>query len=110
AITDALKTIKLAEKMKKNVLGIIVTRVKKNKIEMPPEVVKEMLEKQILGMIPEDICVQKSLSLRDAVIHTHPKSKASRAYKEIAAKIIEINYDSDLDKPSFWKRIFGRRY
>jgi len=109
AITDALKTIKLAEKMKKTVLGIIVTRVKKNRIEMPPEVVKEMLEKQILGMIPEDICVQKSLSLRDAVIHTHPKSKASRAYKEIAAKLIEVDYDSDIDKLSFWKRIFGKR-
>ncbi|MBU4308657.1 MAG: cell division ATPase MinD [Nanoarchaeota archaeon] len=110
AITDALKTIKLAEKMGKTVAGIIVTRVKRNRIEMPPEVVKEMLEKQILGMIPEDICVQKSLSLRDAVVHTHPRCKASRAYKEIAARLIEVNYDSDLDKPSFWKRIFGRRY
>jgi len=108
AITDALKTIKLAEKMNKTVAGIIVTRVKRNKIEMPPEVVKEMLKEQILGMIPEDICVQKSLNLRDAVVHTHPKSKASRAYKEIAAKFLELNYDSDLDKPSFWKRIFGK--
>ncbi len=108
AITDALKTIKLAEKMKKTVLGIIVNRVKKNKIEMSPEVVKEMLEKQILGMIPEDICVQKSLSLRDAVIHTHPKSKASRAYKEIAAKLLDIKYDSDKDKESFFVKLLKK--
>jgi len=108
AITDALKTIKLAEQMKKTVLGVIVTRVKKNKIEIKPETVKEMLEVPILGMIPEDICVQESLSMKDAVIHTHPKSNAARAYKEIAAKILDIDYDSKKDREKLLKRIFGR--
>ena len=105
AITDALKAIKMAEQMKKTVLGIIVTRVKKNNIEMTPETVKEMLEAPILGMIPEDISVQKSLSLKNAVIHTHPKSKASRAYKEIAAQLLQVHYDSDKDKERIWEII-----
>ena len=98
AITDALKTIKLAEQMKKSVLGVIITRVKKNKIEMQPETVKEMLEVPILGMIPEDLDVQRALNYKDAVVHTHPKSNSSRAYKEIAAKLIDKIYDSDKDK------------
>ncbi len=98
AITDALKAIKIAERMKKSVLGVIVTRVRKNDIEMQPESVKDMLETTILGMVPEDICVQKSLSLKDAVVHTHPKSKSARAYKEIAAKLLDVEYDSDKDK------------
>ncbi|MFH1151859.1 MAG: cell division ATPase MinD, partial [Nanoarchaeota archaeon] len=89
AITDALKTIKLAEQLKKTVLGVIMTRVKKNRIELQPETVKEMLEIPILGMIPEDISVAKSLNLKDAVVHTHPKSNAARAYKEIAAKLLD---------------------
>ncbi len=105
AITDALKTIKIAEQMKKQILGIIVTRVKKNKIEMQSETVKEMLEVPILGMIPEDIDVQKSLNLKDAVVHIFPKSNASRAYKEIAAKIIGVEYDSEKDKESIFKKI-----
>ena len=104
AITDALKTVKLAEQMKKPVLGVIMTRVKKNKIEMQPETVKEMLESPILGMIPEDISVQESLNQRNAVVHTHPKSKAARAYKEIAAKLLEVDYDSDKDKENLWER------
>lgn len=108
AVTDALKTIKLAEQMKKPVLGVIVTRVKRNKIELQSETVKEMLEVPILGMIPEDIDIQESLSLKDAVIHTHPKSRATRAYKEIAAKILDIEYDSDKDKEGFFERIFRR--
>lgn len=105
AITDALKAIKIAEKKNIMIKGIIMTRVRKDKIEMQPEVVKEMLEAPILGMIPEDISVKKSLNQKNAVVHTHPKSNAARAYKEIAAKIIGHNYNSDLDKPKFWEKI-----
>ena len=108
AITDALKTIKIAEQMKRQVSGVIVTRVKKNDIEMQPETVKEMLETTILGMVPEDICVQRSLSMKDAVIHTHPKSNASRAYKEIAAKLFGVEYDSDKDKEKLFKRFLRK--
>jgi len=108
AITDALKTIKLAEEINKPVLGTIISRVEKDDIEMQPETVKEMLEVPILGMIPEDISIKKSLNLKDAVIHLYPKSKSARAYKEIAAKLLDIEYDSDKDRPSFWKRIFRR--
>ena len=108
AITDALKAIKVAEQMKKPVLGVIITRVKKNDIEMQPETVKEMLEVPILGMVPEDISIQKSLNLKDAVVHSYPKSKASRAYKEIASKLLDVEYDSNKDRESFWKRLFRR--
>lgn len=110
AITDALKAIKLAEQLNKPVLGIIITRVRKNKIEMQPETVKDMLEVPILGMVPEDMAVMDSLNYKNAVVHTFPKSKAARAYKEIASKIIDVEYDSDYDKESILEkisRIFG---
>jgi septum site-determining protein MinD len=109
AITDALKTIKIAGDMKKNILGIIVSRVRKDKIEMQPNTVKEMLELPILGMIPEDISIKKATNLKDSVIHTHPKSKSSRAYKEIAAKILKIEYNSKKDRPNFIEIIL-RKY
>jgi len=109
AITDALKTIKVAEEMNTPVMGVIMTRVRRNKIEMQSDIVKEMLEIPVLGMVPEDICVQKSMNLKNAVVHTHPKSSAARAYKEIAAKILNVDYDSKKDKPSLWEIIFRRR-
>lgn len=109
AITDALKTIKVAEETKTPIKGIIITRVRKNKSEMQPETVKEMLETDILGMIPEDIRIQESLNLKDAVVHTHPTSQAARAYKEIAAQLVDIDYDSKKDRPGFFKRLFGKR-
>ncbi len=105
AITDALKAVKLAEQMRKPIRGIIVTRVKKDEIELSPEVVREMLEVPILGMIPEDDDVRKSISVKNAVVHSHPKSNAARAYKEIAAKLLNVQYDSDKDKEKFLARI-----
>jgi septum site-determining protein MinD len=105
ALTDALKAIKVAEQSKKPVIGVIVTRVKRNDIEMQPETVKEMLEVPILGMVPEDIFVQKSLGQKDAVVHVYPKSSASRAYKEIAAKLLGVDYDSDEDKEGFFEKL-----
>jgi len=67
-----------------------------------------MLEVPILGMVPEDLDVQKSLRLKDAVIHTHPKSKSARAYKEIAAKLLDISYDSDKDKEKIIEKILRK--
>jgi len=104
AITDALKTIKLATMMKKPVRGVIITRVRKDQIEMQPDTVKDMLETPILGMIPEDIHIQKALSQRNTVLQLYPKSNPSRAYKEIAARILNVRYDSNKDK----ERIFAR--
>ena len=112
AITDALKTAKIAEEMKKPISGIIMTRVKKNQIEMQPDTVKEMLEVPILGMVPEDVSVAESLNRKDAVVHTHPRSKAARAYKEIVARLLNIDYDSNKDKESIFEKIsraFGWR-
>jgi septum site-determining protein MinD len=110
AIADALKTVKLAERLNIPVRGVIMTRVRKDKIEMQPETVKDMLEIPVIGMIPEDLTIKEALNLKDAIIHTHPQSKPSRAYKEIAAQIVDVEYDSEKDKPSFWRRLRGKDY
>jgi len=56
-------------------------------LDMPYLNVKEMLELPVLGVIPEDKAIRKALIKKDAVFHTHPRSKASKAYRDIAAKI-----------------------
>jgi septum site-determining protein MinD len=109
AITDALKTIKLAKQMNKEIMGVIVTRVRNDDIEMSPENVRDMLEVPILGMIPEDNHVKKALNKKDAIIHVYPKSKSARAYKEIAAQILEIDYDSRKDAPTIWEILFKKK-
>jgi len=103
AVTDALKTSKLIEQMGKPIKGVIVTRVRGAKTEMPIENVRDMLELPILGVVPEDKKIKSSLVMKDALIHTHPNSKAARAYKHIAANIAGVPYH----EPSFWEKMFG---
>ena len=88
AVTDSLKTIKLANKLKKPIKGFILTRVKGEKTEMPLQNIKDMLEVPLIGIVPEDNSIDESLMKRNAVIYTKPKSKASKAYMDIAAKLL----------------------
>ena len=104
-MTDALKTSKVIEQMGKSVKGVIINRVRGVKTEMPIANVREMLELPILGVIPEDNKMQEALVMKDALIHTRPRSKAARAYRTIAAKLAGINgYKESL---SFFERLFG---
>jgi len=105
AVTDALKTSKLVEELGKQVKGVIVTRVKNTKSEMPIVNIRDMLELPILGVIPEDKNVPVSVVMKDALIHTHPKSRASRAYRKIAAKI--IGKDDYKENLSIWDKLMN---
>lgn len=104
AVTDALKASKLAEQMGKRVEGVVITRVDGRRSQMPIANIHDMLELPILGVIPEDDNVSKAIVMKDALIHTHPKSKASRAYRKLAARLLgNNNY-----KEGFWQVVFGR--
>lgn len=108
AVTDALKAVKVAREMGKDIKGIIVTRHQGKKFEMPLQSIKSMLEAPIIGVIPEDNSVKEALLRKDAVVHTHPKSKVARKYHEIAAKIIGPSAEREFTKKnkSFFEKIF----
>ncbi len=105
AVTDALKASKLAAQLGKPIRGVIVTRSNGAKGEMPIANVADMLELPVIGVIPEDKSVKQSVLMKDALVHTHPRSKAARAYRKIAAKIVgKENYKDPYD--SFWDKLF----
>lgn len=97
SITDSLKTIKIAEDLKKPVTGVIITRVKRDGKDIPLKNIRTMLEKQILGIVPEDEAIRDALLMRDAVVQTNPKSESAQAYKKIAADLIGIRYVEEKD-------------
>jgi len=103
AVTDALKTVRLAQELGKKVRGVIVTRVSGNQHEMSIGNIKEMLDLPVLGVVPEDKKVLASLRHKDAVIHMYPYTKSALAYKRIAAKIAGVSYKD----PGFWKKFIG---
>ncbi|MBT7706101.1 AAA family ATPase [archaeon] len=102
AVTDALKSVKVARDRGRTVKGVIVTRHQNAKYEMPLSSIKSMLETPIIGIIPEDKAVKESVTKRDAVVHTHPRSKVAKKYIEIARKVAGEAEEVE----SFLRRLF----
>jgi septum site-determining protein MinD len=102
AVADALKTVKIAEQMGKKIAGVIVTRVDKSSDEMSIKSIESMLEHKVLGIVPDDNAIGSALAARDAVVNSHPRSRASRSYKKIAAKLIGQEYNE-----GFFSRVAG---
>ncbi len=88
AVTDALKTMKLAEEMNKPVKGVIITRYRGDLIEMSIPNIQDMLETKILGIIPEDDSIRESQSMKNPVIYTHPNSRATQTYLDLTRRIL----------------------
>lgn len=104
SVTDALKAVKVARKMGKEINGVVVSQHRGANYEMSLPSIKSMLESQIIGVVPEDKAVKEALNLRDAVVHTHPRSKVARKYYEIAQKISGEKIEK---KQGFLVRLFG---
>lgn len=106
AVADALKTAKVAEQLGKNIKGVIITKIKGLRTEMPIVNVRDMLELPIIGIIPEDSTNhQAALVKKDALVHIYPRSKSARAYKQIAAKL--IGNTSYKGERGFFSKLFG---
>lgn len=108
SVTDALKTIKVAEEKGKNVVGVIINKVRGDGFEMSLNSIKDMLEVPVLGIVPEAKEIRESLYKKSPVIKTHPGSSPAENYKEIAAKLIGRNYRKNVKKKGFFFRLLGR--
>jgi septum site-determining protein MinD len=92
AIADSLRTIKMAERLNKNIVGVVVTKYKP-KSEMSAKNIELILEKPIVGVIPEDKHVSMSLMKKDSVVNSYPESPSALAYKKLAADLIGVDFE-----------------
>ncbi|MDD5254160.1 MAG: cell division ATPase MinD [Candidatus Nanoarchaeia archaeon] len=108
AITDALKTIKLAEEMKKDIIGVILTKTKENNLDVSINNVQAILEKPVISSIPDSKAVREALTLKDAVVFTHPKSEPAVNYKKLASNLIGKNYEEEMPR-GFFSKLFSKK-
>ncbi len=104
AVTDALKTVRLAEEMGKKVRGIVLAKTGENH-DIPLENIESLLEKPVLGIVPYDKAVRESLIRREPVVFSHPKSKSAVAYKRLVSDLVGIEYN---EERSFLSRLFKK--
>ena len=91
AVTDALKVIHVARELGKEPMGIVLNK-SGDKFELRPEEVEAMCGLKVLGQIPRDRAVRKSIFNRNPVIFEVPNSRASIAFMEIASAVSGKEY------------------
>jgi hypothetical protein len=94
AVTDALKTITLLERLKKDVLGIVLNRVRNAKFELTEEEVESTCGYNVIAKIPEDSKIPESIANGVPVIMYDKNSKSSIALKKLSAHIIGEEYEA----------------
>jgi len=88
AVTDAIKTVEVARKMRKQILGVVLTRFRNDGLDMRVSDIENLLEYPVLAIIPEDGNIRKANKNGMPILYKYPESDASIAYKELAAKIL----------------------
>jgi len=107
AVTDALKTIKIAQDNGTKVLGVVVNRVKGLKHELSMSEIKSMLEVPIISIVPEDLAVPRSIAKKTPVVHHKPRSRSSVEFRRLALRILgepwaRVKKKSLLERLFFW--------
>ena len=92
AVTDAMKTIELLKKFKKNVLGMVINRYRNEKYELTPQEISSTTNYNVIGVIPEDSKVPDSISKGMPAVISYPHSKASISFRRLAAFLIGEPY------------------
>jgi septum site-determining protein MinD len=95
AVTDALKATKLVNELRKPVTGIVINRFKSDGIDMEVKEIEKILEFPVIGAIGEDTSVRESIAKKNAVFLTHPDTEASKNYKRLAAKLLNVGYKEE---------------
>lgn len=103
SLADAVKTIELLKKMKKNVLGVVINRYKNQRYQLTPQEISSTTNYNIVGIIPEDDNVQASLSMGLPVVVSNPYSSSSKAFKRLAANLVNEPYVEE----NVWERLKG---
>jgi septum site-determining protein MinD len=103
SIVDILRSKKLAEGKRKNVLGVVVNRVNKENFEVNSKHVEDILDLPVIAEIPEHKNVREAIAMKTPVVTYYPNSKASLEMKRLAHFLL----GEEFTKPGFWQRLIS---
>jgi septum site-determining protein MinD len=84
ALSNAIKTKLIAEKLGVKLVGVIITRAKGKDPDISDDQVAATLELPVLAVIPEDPALKHSSSIGEPVVTHNPKSPSAMAFKRLA--------------------------
>jgi septum site-determining protein MinD len=89
SIMDAKRLIEFSKRLKKPILGLVVTKYKEKNHTVSSDNIDRYLEMPVLGKISHDERFEKSIHLKKPFIEIYPNRRASKEYFDLARKIID---------------------
>jgi len=86
-ISDSLRTKSVAKRYEKNILGVVLNRVTRGD-ELKKENLSAFFDLPIIGVIPEDHKVRKSIEKKNPIVLEYPNHKISHELRKIKDYIL----------------------
>ena len=87
AVTDALKAKKVAEEYRVPLLGVVLNKKTGFEFDLDENNISDFLELPLLGIVPHDINIRRSIKDKVPVVRSYPKSKSSQAILGLVNRI-----------------------
>ncbi len=101
ALTNALHAKRLAEKLNKDVVRVIINRKSNEKFELKVDEITKFLETDLVSVVPEHKKVREGIALGKPIVEYKPHNDSSFAFKNIARNLT----NSDEIRPNTFEKI-----
>ena len=91
ALSNALKTKIVAERLGVKLMGVIVTRATGRHVDIPGDEIASTLELPVIATIPEDPEVRRSVAFGEPVVTYRSRSPAAQEFKRLAAALVKAS-------------------
>lgn len=92
AVTDALKTCRVAEEADTHILGVVLNKVKGHDAELSVEEVENMTGYPVVAEVPEHEVVEEAVANKSPVVHHEPDHHVAERFRKLAADLAGIDY------------------
>lgn len=108
AVTDALKTVNVAEEAGTDVIGVVLNRKTGHDSELDSGEVESMLGHPVIMEVPEHEKVQEALAVKKPVVHHQPEHHVSERFRAVAAEVAGMEYEPDLREETFFSKMLKK--
>lgn len=87
------------------VYGLVINRVHADNVDLSAGNIHQLLSLPVLGVIPEEPIMREALRHGYSLVEYHPELIASNVLKQIAAKLMNLEYQSPVQEVSLFTRL-----